>query len=248
MILRRLSANLKQQQWTAIGIELAIVVLGVFIGMQVSNWNEDRVDHAAYVAALGRLSDEIDTNLAYLDGFDVDMDNDLATGSKALTVLQSCVHSDENRRTVDEGLDTIRGTAGLHPRRIALNEITSNPRLLAQQNRTERQRFSELLYYFGVLQQTADLAERRPEENGMENNPLLRVGASYGFSTKYYGFDWTSTRRKLELGVPMSEACHDNPLIKAFFNWERIQGILPPISRKWRVELNATQSLIGQRR
>ncbi len=42
MILRRLVDNLKHQHWTAIGIELVIVVLGVFIGMQVSNWNTDR--------------------------------------------------------------------------------------------------------------------------------------------------------------------------------------------------------------
>jgi hypothetical protein len=42
MILRRLTQNLKQQHWTAIAIELMIVVLGVFIGMQVSNWNEER--------------------------------------------------------------------------------------------------------------------------------------------------------------------------------------------------------------
>jgi hypothetical protein len=42
MILRRLTEHLKQQHWTAIGIELVIVVLGVFLGMQVSNWNEER--------------------------------------------------------------------------------------------------------------------------------------------------------------------------------------------------------------
>jgi hypothetical protein len=42
MILRRLVENLKQQHWTGVFIELAIVVLGVFIGMQVSNWNQQR--------------------------------------------------------------------------------------------------------------------------------------------------------------------------------------------------------------
>ena len=35
MILRRLVENLKQQHWTAVAIELVIVVLGVFIGLQV---------------------------------------------------------------------------------------------------------------------------------------------------------------------------------------------------------------------
>ncbi|HET9032305.1 MAG TPA: hypothetical protein VFN25_05295 [Dokdonella sp.] len=44
MILRRLTEHLKQQQWTAIGIELVIVVLGVFLGLQVSNWNEERIE------------------------------------------------------------------------------------------------------------------------------------------------------------------------------------------------------------
>ena len=40
MILRRFIQHFKHQKWTAIGIELVIVVLGVFIGTQVSNWNQ----------------------------------------------------------------------------------------------------------------------------------------------------------------------------------------------------------------
>ena len=248
MILRRLSQSLKDQNWTAIWIEFLLLVTGVFLGIQVSNWNEARADRAAYEAAVGRLGAEIDTNLASLDTFDASIKQDLATGGRALTVLQSCVDSEENRRIVDAGLATIRGTSGLHPHRNSLNEMTSNPRLLAQQTRAQRQRFSELLYYFDVLQQTADSSERRPEDNGMEYNPLLRVGAQTSFSSDYFGFDWISTRRKLELAVPVAQACHDNLLIKSFFNWERIQGNLPIISRKWRVELMATKKLIEARR
>ena len=44
MILRRVSANFRRQDWTAIGIELVIIVIGVFLGMQVSNWNAARMD------------------------------------------------------------------------------------------------------------------------------------------------------------------------------------------------------------
>ncbi len=247
MIARRAIANLRRHDWTAVAIELVVVIVGVFIGLQASNWNEVRADRTEYAAAIGRLGAEIGTNLVSLDAFDVDIERSLATGSRALTVLQSCVDSEENRRIVDAGLEEIRGTSGLHPRRNALDEITSNPRLVAQQNPKERERFSELLYYFDVLQQTADSAERRPEESGMENNPLLRVGAPYLYSSKYYGFDWASTRRRLELGVPVSDACRDNQLLKSFFNWERIQGGLPVISRKWRAELIATNKLIEER-
>ncbi|HVF35321.1 MAG TPA: hypothetical protein VND91_08355, partial [Candidatus Saccharimonadia bacterium] len=43
MILRRVVAHFRRQEWTAIGIDLVIVVLGVVIGIQVSNWNQRRV-------------------------------------------------------------------------------------------------------------------------------------------------------------------------------------------------------------
>lgn len=46
MILRRLAESLRDQNWVAIGIELAILVLGVYLGIQVSNWNEARADEA----------------------------------------------------------------------------------------------------------------------------------------------------------------------------------------------------------
>jgi hypothetical protein len=42
MILRRLAQSLKQQNWTAIWIEFVLLVAGVFLGIQVSNWNEER--------------------------------------------------------------------------------------------------------------------------------------------------------------------------------------------------------------
>lgn len=42
MILRRVVEHMKHQHWTAIWIDLVIVILGVFIGTQVSNWNTDR--------------------------------------------------------------------------------------------------------------------------------------------------------------------------------------------------------------
>ena len=41
MILRRVIQHVKNQEWTAVCIDLFIVILGVFIGTQVSNWNAE---------------------------------------------------------------------------------------------------------------------------------------------------------------------------------------------------------------
>ena len=42
MILSRLSQSLKAQDWLAISIEFVLLVIGVFLGIQVANWNADR--------------------------------------------------------------------------------------------------------------------------------------------------------------------------------------------------------------
>ncbi len=42
MILRRFSEALKEQNWTAIVIEFVLLVVGVFLGIQVANWNTER--------------------------------------------------------------------------------------------------------------------------------------------------------------------------------------------------------------
>jgi hypothetical protein len=62
MILRRLSANLRAQNWTAIAIEFFIVVLGVFIGTQVANWNQARLEKQATNRMLDQLRPESRTN------------------------------------------------------------------------------------------------------------------------------------------------------------------------------------------
>ena len=42
MILRRIGNALKEQNWTAIAVEFVLLVLGVFLGIQVANWNAER--------------------------------------------------------------------------------------------------------------------------------------------------------------------------------------------------------------
>jgi hypothetical protein len=46
MIFKRTIAKLRAQDWSAIMIELVIVIVGVFVGTLVANWNQDRVSHA----------------------------------------------------------------------------------------------------------------------------------------------------------------------------------------------------------
>ncbi|MEM6536630.1 MAG: hypothetical protein AAF668_02745 [Pseudomonadota bacterium] len=42
MILRSLTKHVRTQNWFAVALDFCIVVFGVFIGIQVSNWNDER--------------------------------------------------------------------------------------------------------------------------------------------------------------------------------------------------------------
>jgi hypothetical protein len=84
MILRRLAQNLKDQNWTAISIEFVLLVLGVFLGMQVANWNEARLEELRAQDFLHRLSNDLDQELASIDKRSAYVSRSIAYGEAAL--------------------------------------------------------------------------------------------------------------------------------------------------------------------
>lgn len=59
MILQRVKQHLRKQNWTAVAIEFVIVVLGVFVATQVSNWNEEREARARAAVYSVRLTEDL---------------------------------------------------------------------------------------------------------------------------------------------------------------------------------------------
>jgi hypothetical protein len=62
MLLRKLAGSLLRQDWMAVAIEFVIVVVGVFVGIQVSNWNADRVDQRRAHGYLQRIHADLVTD------------------------------------------------------------------------------------------------------------------------------------------------------------------------------------------
>ena len=69
MILRRITNAFRKQDWFTVGIETLIVVLGVFLGIQLGNWNETR--------AMSRLGKDYTVRLI------ADLEQDLAANKAA---------------------------------------------------------------------------------------------------------------------------------------------------------------------
>jgi hypothetical protein len=59
MIPRRVAEHVKGHNWFAVAIDLVIVILGVFIGLQVQEWNTARQDRAKGQAYTARLIEDL---------------------------------------------------------------------------------------------------------------------------------------------------------------------------------------------
>ncbi len=68
MILRSVMKHVRDQNWFAVGLDFLIVVVGVFIGIQVANWNETRREDAAGRAYLVRIQEDLAVDRATLEG------------------------------------------------------------------------------------------------------------------------------------------------------------------------------------
>lgn len=85
MILRRIKAHMEKENWFAVGIDFCIVVIGVFIGIQVANWNEARVNRTTETTYLELLQRDLQTTRQELDAqiafeqFQMRVANDVAT-------------------------------------------------------------------------------------------------------------------------------------------------------------------------
>lgn len=68
MILRRIATHLRAQNWTTVAIELAIVIGGVFIGIQAANWNQQRQERNHTTLLLSQVQVELTEFTTFLDG------------------------------------------------------------------------------------------------------------------------------------------------------------------------------------
>jgi hypothetical protein len=65
MLSRRIREHIAKLNWLAVLIDLAIVVIGVFLGLQVNNWNEQRIERAQGKEYRARLIADLRSNDAH---------------------------------------------------------------------------------------------------------------------------------------------------------------------------------------
>ena len=78
MIIKRIARFVRAQDWNAIAVEFVIVTAGVLMGIEVSNWNNDRVEQARVDQQVASLGTELQANLATIEKYERSVESQLA--------------------------------------------------------------------------------------------------------------------------------------------------------------------------
>ncbi|MEZ5921715.1 MAG: hypothetical protein R3C60_10240 [Parvularculaceae bacterium] len=234
MILRRVIEHVKAQHWTAVFLDFVIVVMGVFMGIQLGNWNERQADAREYAEALERVRSEIDANLKTLDLSDDDIGAVLPVVRGALDALVTCSDDAETLNAVNAGVALFWGTAGIHLRVSELDALTSDPRLLAQESPAVRHGLSDLKFITDIVERSALYYEEYPQDGRVEKIHGLTPGPRTVRSVTYLGIAYDNNQRPLRLDEPVSVACRNTDLVNALWAWDRTQSNLPLLTAKMR--------------
>lgn len=89
MLLRRIAKSLTDQNWAVIVVELLVLVIGVFMGLQVDNWNESRIESNAIKTYYDRLVQDLRTNERSLQAHQDYYQDVKANGEATLSALQT---------------------------------------------------------------------------------------------------------------------------------------------------------------
>jgi hypothetical protein len=127
MIIRRIREHAASLEWFAVGVDLLIAITGVFIGIQVSNWNEGRSERAQSHEDRQRLIADLRQNEAdYLNRQNYYRAVE-THATAALKALEGPIGNDGERFLIDAYQAT--QIAPREAKRVTYDEILSTGRL-----------------------------------------------------------------------------------------------------------------------
>ncbi len=158
MILRRFILHIQDQNWFAVGLDVLVVIVGIFLGMQVTEWNDERKQsqlEAQYLVLLQRDLESINASLQ------AQLDHEQRVISIAPVALDY-INELDNQVVVDVAklgtfLTQIWGRRTLSLQSPIFTELTSTGRVAIIQDSELRNR---IVGYFQILDRTELIVDK----------------------------------------------------------------------------------------
>lgn len=202
MILRRVIEHVRNQEWTAIGIDLAIVVVGVFIGIQVSNWNDSVIERREAHDSMQRLEEDLRLSIEMTQSSIDFMTENARYADLALDRLGACNLPANDRDNFATGLYRLGKITPARFVRTTFDELRDSGKLrligsaTLRRELTETTRMSE--WYEDVFKLIA--ARMEPHTTYVDGNVIFEIDGTIGGGGR---IEWN------QLDIDFDAACKD---------------------------------------
>ena len=203
MIFRRLAQNLREQNWTAIFIEFVLLVLGVFLGIQVANWNSDAIDRREASEALQRLKEDLHLSIKLTQSNAEFMTENARDADLVLERLRACTLPDADRDRFANGLYRLGKIMPARLVRTTFDELRDSGKLRLIGSAELRRALSETARRQDSHEGVSKLISTRmdPHIAYADANVIFAVDATTGDHAR--GLAWN------QLDIDFDAACKD---------------------------------------
>jgi hypothetical protein len=125
MILQRMAKAFRRQDWSAVALELVIVVVGIFLGLRVDDWNTARKERAEETRYLVQLADDVGAMRAEVESLLDRAEEHRAITLRAIRALQGGETGPEARSAVAGAIVAYQNSPPFIFKRATYDEMVS---------------------------------------------------------------------------------------------------------------------------
>ena len=207
MSIRIFSKHLKSQNWFGVFLDFFVVVLGIFIGLQVSDWNQSRIDRQDAAYHLNFMHDELSISMksatAEIEQHEATMMNSIGA---AMLLSKGDWDPAEEQRFREQIFSTFEFWGPKHLP-VSLRRMIDDGKLdLIESKELQNAILSFESAYLEAIEQT-----KTSYSYSLEFTPKITS------SMKFYGPNIVSTAEELTENLVLRSAVRDKAI------WQRIQ-------------------------
>ncbi len=144
MLLRRITEHIKTQNWFAVLLDFLIVVIGVFMGIQVNNWNNERLLRAEETFFIQRMIDDFHASIDASEYEASVTERQAKQATIVLNSLDACRVEIASRADFAQGIYTLGKFDSIQYVRTVFDELKSTGKMGVISNVELRNAISEL--------------------------------------------------------------------------------------------------------
>jgi len=210
MILRSITMHVRDQNWFAVGIDFDIVVAGILIAFQITNWAAARQDNLIYEQARSRVIEEANTNQVLAQNAIRRVADQQNQALKILRNFETCSAEDGAEEHFMLTMQTLRFIVSLDVRSDAINHMLTSDAFLDNISPEDRATFSDYLRRIDNIADNSRFSDRfYGSRSPLQDDPIFQ---------RTLDGDFSGALARIALTVSYEQACRDTNLNQFLFD------------------------------